>query len=216
MAEDDKSTPAAADAELAKKVAARVEPILKHLDTEDILVEKDIIRDLFVKLWEYEDGENLKPETQYMTTVALFMYCCHNILDDYNIRIDKARSYITRALQEWVKPELDKAVAEEKAADNPFQAFVEKNQPRIDDLYIWENFMLDHKKADATEWNYKMKKCWFAQFFIRFGHVDYIETACAFDKIPWEARKDYVDLKLSNLFAKLGTSCQFKYTPVKK
>ena len=61
-----------------------------------------------------------------------------------------------------------------------------------------------------------MKKCWFAQFFIRFGRKDYIETACMFDKIPSEARKDYVDLKLNNLFAQLGSLCQFKYTPAKK
>ena len=76
--------------------------------------------------------------------------------------------------------------------------------------------MIEHKKANDRGWNYKMKQCWFAQFFIRFGRVDYIETACGFDKIPWEARQDYVDLKLSNLFAKLGTLCQFKYTPAKK
>jgi hypothetical protein len=60
-----------------------------------------------------------------------------------------------------------------------------------------------------------MKKCWFSQFFIRFGRTDYIQTACGFDKIPWEARKDYVDLKLSNLFAQLGAVCQFDYKPAK-
>ena len=75
--------------------------------------------------------------------------------------------------------------------------------------------MPDVKKASDVEWNFKFKKCWFAQFFIRFGRIDYIQTACEFDKIPWKAREDYVDLKLTNLFAKLGTLCQFKYTPAK-
>ena len=56
-----------------------------------------------------------------------------------------------------------------------------------------------------------MKKCWFAEFIIRFGRTDYIQTACEFDKIASEARQDYVDLKLSNLFAQLGSICQFDY-----
>ena len=206
----------ATDSEFAKKAAARVEPMLKHLDTEDVIIEKEKITALFVKLWEYEDGENLKPETQYLTTIALFMYTTHNILDDYNIRIDRARTYITQALHDWMKPELEKAIAEEKASDDPFKTFVETNQPKVDEVYTWEHFMVEHKKCDATEWNYKMKACWFTQFFVRFGRVDYAETACAFDRIPWEARKDYVDLKLSNLLAKLGALCQFKYTPAKK
>ena len=204
------------NSEFAKKAAAHVEPILKHLDTEDIIIEKEKISELFVELWEYEDGENLKPETQRLTTIALFIYATHNILDNYNIRINSARTYIIEALRAWMKPELEKAVAIEKASDDPFKAFIENNQPKIDEEYPWEHFMIEHKKADAGEWNYKMKQCWFARFFIRFGRVDYIETACGFDKIPWEARQDYVDLKLSNLFAKLGTLCQFEYTPAKK
>ena len=73
-----------------------------------------------------------------------------------------------------------------------------------------------HKKSDEKQWVYKMKKCWFAEFFIRFGRVDYIQTACEFDKIPWEDRKEYVDLKLSNLFANLGSLCQFDYKPKKE
>ena len=214
MTESDKST--TTNSEFAKKTAARVEPILKHLDTEDVVIEKEKISELFVELWEYEDGENLKPETQRLTTIALFIYTTHNILDNYNIRINSARTYIIEALRAWMKPELEKAVAAEKASDDPFKAFLESNQPKIDEEYPWEHFMIEHKKADAGEWNYKMKQCWFARFFIRFGRVDYIETACGFDKIPWEARQDYVDLKLSNLFAKLGTLCQFKYTPTKK
>jgi hypothetical protein len=115
-----------------------------------------------------------------------------------------------------LKPELDKMVAAEKASDNPFKTFVEQSLPKVDDVYSWRHFQLDHKKNDATEWNYKMKQCWFATFFIRFGRTDIIQTACNFDSIPSEARQDYVDLKLTNTFAKLGSFCQFKYTPKKE
>ncbi len=79
MTESDKST--TTNSEFAKKTAARVEPILKHLDTEDIIIEKEKISELFVELWEYEDGENLKPETQRLTTIALFIYITHNIIN---------------------------------------------------------------------------------------------------------------------------------------
>ena len=130
MTESDKST--TTNSEFAKKAAARVEPILKHLDTEDIIIEKEKISELFVELWEYEDGENLKPETQRLTTIALFIYTTHNILDNYNIRINSARTYIIEALRAWMKPELEKAVAAEKASDDPFKAFLESNQPDRD------------------------------------------------------------------------------------
>ena len=86
----------------------------------------------------------------------------------------------------------------------------------MDKTYIWKHFLLEHKKADEKNWVYKMKKCWFAEFFIRFGRTDLIQSACAFDKIPFEAREDYVDLKLSNLFAQLGQLCQFDYKPKKE
>ena len=213
---DNKDSETTTDSEFAKKVAAYIEPILKHLDTEDVVVEKDKITELFVKLWEYEDGEKLDAATQRLTILALFMYTTHNVLEDYNIRIDRARQYITHALQEWLKPEMDKAIADEKASTNPFKAFVDSNQSNFDDTFGWDHFMPDVKKDDETELNFKFKKCWFAEFFIRFGRVDHIPTACEFDKIPWNAREDYVDLKLTNLFAKLGTLCQFKYTPIKK
>ena len=213
---DNKDSETTTDSEFAKKVAAYIEPILKHLDTEDVIVEKDKITELFVKLWEYEDGEKLDAATQRLTILALFMYTTHNVLEDYNIRIDRARQYITHALQEWLKPEMEKAIADEKASTNPFKAFVDSNQNNFDDTFGWEHFMPDVKKNDETELNFKFKKCWFAEFFIRFGRVDHIPTACEFDKIPWNAREDYVDLKLTNLFAKLGTLCQFKYTPIKK
>jgi len=213
---DNKDSETTTDSEFAKKVAAYIEPILKHLDTEDVIVEKDKITELFVTLWEYEGGEKLDAATQRLTILALFMYTAHNVLEDYNIRIDRARQYITHALQEWLKPEMEKAIADEKASTNPFKAFVDSNQSNFDDTFSWEHFMPDVKKNDETELNFKFKKCWFAEFFIRFGRVDYIPTACEFDKIPWNAREDYVDLKLTNLFAKLGTLCQFKYTPIKK
>ncbi len=138
------------------------------------------------------------------------------MLDDYNINAIKARGIITQALKDWMEPDIQKQVEEEKATDNPFKAFVDKNAPRVDEVYTWRHFQLETKKADETEWNYKMKSCWFAQFFIRLGRTDYIPTACEFDRIPAEARTDYVNLKLSNTFAKLGNYCQFRYTPVKK
>ncbi|MBT3514447.1 MAG: hypothetical protein HN474_03925 [Nitrospina sp.] len=212
---DNKDSETTTDSEFSKKAAAHIEPILKYLDTEDVAVDKDKIIELFIKLWEYEDGEKLDAATQRLTILALFMYTTHNVLEDYNIRIDRARQYIIHALNEWVKPEIEKAIAGEKASSNPFKAFVDSNQNNFENIFSWEHFMPDIKKANETELNFKFKKCWFAEFFIRFGRVDYIPTACEFDKIPSETRKDYVDLKLTNLFAKLGTLCQFKYTPTK-
>jgi len=192
---ENKDSEISIDLESTQKAAAYIEPILKYLDTEDVLIEKDKITELFVKLWEYENGEKLDNATQRLTIIALFIYTAHNVLEDYNIRIDRSRQYISHALHEWVKPEMEKLATDEKASKNPFKAFVDSSH--------------------GKELNFKFKKCWFAEFFIRFGRVDYIPTACEFDKIPYEIRKDYVDLKLTNLFAKLGTLCQFKYTPVK-
>ena len=154
-------------------------------------------------------------EEQYLTLVAVFIYNAHNVLDEANVRIDKARSMIIAALATWKKTERDKMIEKEKASENPFKAFIENHQPQVDETHTWRYFLLEHKKVDDKNWVYKMKKCWFAQFFIRFGRIDYIETACGFDKIPWEARKDYIDLKLSNLFARLGAVCQFDYKPAK-
>jgi hypothetical protein len=104
---DIKDSSAAADSEFSKKAAARVEPILKYLDTGDTIVDKEKISELFVKLWEYEGGEKLDAGTQRLTTLALFMYVSHSVLEDYNIRIDRAREHITQALHEWMKPELE-------------------------------------------------------------------------------------------------------------
>ena len=59
------------DSEFSKKAAAHVEPILKHLDTGDTIVDKEKVLDMFVTLWEYEDGEKLEPEAQRLTTLAL-------------------------------------------------------------------------------------------------------------------------------------------------
>ena len=116
------------DTEFAKKASAHIEPILKYLDTEDIVIDNEKIIELFVKLWEYEDGEHLDAATQKLTTIGLFIYTTHNVLEDYNIRMDRARQHITHALHEWVKPNLDKAITEEKKSNNPFKAFVDSNQ----------------------------------------------------------------------------------------
>lgn len=202
--------------ELEKAVGARVEPILAHLNVEGVDIDKDKIRALFIKIWELEDGDTLDPEEQYLLTVCLFIYTAHVVIDDYSISVERCRPPITEALRAWMAPDLEKAVAAEKATDNPFKAFVDSNQEKVDHLYSWKNFMLDTKKADETEWRYKLGKCWLFQFFIRYGRHDFLSTGCNFCQIPAEMRKDYVQLELKNLFAKYGAFCQFKYNPVKK
>ena len=201
------------DPEWIAKVSARVDPILTHLEAGEAAINKGKIKDQFIKIWDLEKGEKLEPEEQFLTTVGLFMYCAHMELDEYSIKVDEARNFITGALRDWLKPETEKMVSEEKSKEDPFRAFVEGQQVKIDKTYTWRHFLLDHKKVSALEWTYKMKKCWFAQFFIRYGRTDLTLTACQFDQIPAEARKDYVKLKLSNQFPKWGTSCTFQYTP---
>ena len=202
--------------EAREKTGKRVDPILKYLDVENTEVDKSVIREKFIDIWEYENGNNLSKEEQHMTLIACFIYNAHNVMDEANLRIDKARAAIISALSKWTEPNRAKLIEKEKASKNPFKTFVENHQPQVDDSHTWKHFLLEHKKADEKQWVYKMKKCWYAEFFIRFGRVDYIQTACEFDKIPWENRKEYVDLKLSNLFANLGTLCQFDYKPKKE
>ncbi len=212
MNEKTETSQASPSTESAKQ---RVDPILKHLEIEGGEVDKSLIRQRFIDIWGYENGDTLDAEEQYLTTVAAFIYNAHNVLDDANIRMDKARVAIIAALAAWKQHERDKMIEKEKASANPFKAFIENHQPQVDETHVWQHFLLEHKKTDEKNWVYKIKKCWFAEFFIRFGRTDYIETACGFDKIPWEARQDYVDLKLSNLFAQLGSICQFDYKPKK-
>ena len=201
--------------EAVQKASERIEPILAHLKVAKTDIDLDKIRTHFDQLWEYEKGDELSPEEQYLTTIALFIYTAHGALDDYNINVKRAREHVTEAFRSWLKPELDQMVAAEKASDNPFRTFVEQSVPKVDDIYTWRHFQLDHKKNDDNNWTYKMKQCWFATFFLRFGRTDIIQTACCFDSIPSEARQDYVNLKLTNTFAKLGSFCEFKYTPKK-
>ncbi len=198
-----------------QKAVARIEPILAHLKVTEAEVDLDKIREHFAQLWEFEEADSQEPEEQYLTTVGLFIYTTHVTLDNYNINVKRARDLITEALRNWRKAELDPMIEKEKAADNPFKAFVDQNVPLVDEIYTWRHFLLEHKKQDETGWQYKMKQCWFETFFIRYGRTDILPTACNFDKIPWEERQDYVDLKLNNTFAKLGTFCEFKYTPAK-
>ena len=213
MSEENEINQDTALAEIRENAGKKVDPILEHLDVENTEVDKSIIRKRFIDIWEYENGDNLSEEEQYMTLVAAFIYNAHNVMDEANIRIDRAREAIIAALSKWTLPNREKLIEKEKTSENPFKTFVENHQPEVDNTHTWRHFLLEHKKADEKQWVYKMKKCWFAEFFIRFGRVDYIQTACEFDKIPWEARKEYVDLKLSNLFANLGTLCQFDYKP---
>ena len=213
MSEENETNQDTALAETRENAGKRVDPILEHLDVENTEVDKSIIRKRFIDIWEYENGDNLSEEEQYMTLVAAFIYNAHNVMDEANIRIDRAREAIIAALSKWTLPNREKSIEKEKTSENPFKTFVENHQPEVDNTHTWRHFLLEHKKADEKQWVYKMKKCWFAEFFIRFGRVDYIQTACEFDKIPWESRKEYVDLKLSNLFANLGTLCQFDYKP---
>jgi len=205
------------DVAVARENAGKkVDPILEHLVVENAEVDKSIIRKRFIDIWEYENGDALSEEEQHMTLVASFIYNAHNVLDEANVRIDKARTAIILALSKWSLPSREKLIEKEKASENPFKTFVGNHQPQVDNTHSWRHFLLEHKKADENQWVYKMKKCWFAEFFIRFGRVDYIQTACEFDKIPWEDRKGYVDLKLSNLFVNLGSLCQFDYKPKKE
>ena len=213
MSEENETNQDTTLAETRKNIGKRVDPILEHLDVENTEVDKSIIRKRFIDIWEYENGDNLSEEEQYMTLVAAFIYNAHNVMDEANIRIDRAREAIIAALSKWTLPNREKLIEKEKTSENPFKTFVENHQPEVDNTHTWRHFLLEHKKADEKQWVYKMKKCWFAEFFIRLGRVDYIQTACEFDKIPWEARKEFVDLKLSNLFANLGTLCQFDYKP---
>ena len=213
MSEENQTNQDTALSETLENAGKRVDPILEHLDVENTEVDKSIIRKRFIDIWEYENGDNLSEEEQYMTLVAAFIYNAHNVMDEANIRIDRAREAIIAALSKWTLPNREKLIEKEKTSENPFKTFVENHQPEVDNTHTWRHFLLEHKKADEKQWVYKMKKCWFAEFFIRFGRVDYIQTACEFDKIPWESRKEYVDLKLSNLFANLGTLCQFDYKP---
>ena len=213
MSEENETNQETALAETRENAGKRVDPILEHLDVENTEVDKSIIRKRFIDIWEYENGDNLSEEEQYMTLVAAFIYNAHNVMDEANIRIDRAREAIIAALSKWTLPNREKLIEKEKTSENPFKTFVENHQPEVDNTHTWRHFLLEHKKADEKQWVYKMKKCWFAEFFIRLGRVDYIQTACEFDKIPWESRKEYVDLKLSNLFANLGTLCQFDYKP---
>ena len=213
MSEENETNQDTALAETRENAGKKVDPILEHLEVENTEVDKSIIRKRFIDIWEYENGDNLSEEEQYMTLVAAFIYNAHNVMDEANIRIDRAREAIIAALSKWTLPNREKLIEKEKTSDNPFKTFVENHQPEVDNTHTWRHFLLEHKKADEKQWVYKMKKCWFAEFFIRFGRVDYIQTACEFDKIPWESRKEYVDLKLSNLFANLGTLCQFDYKP---
>ena len=213
MSEENETNQDTALAETRENAGKRVDPILEYLDVENTEVDKSIIRKRFIDIWEYENGDNLSEEEQYMTLVAAFIYNAHNVMDEANIRIDRAREAIIAALSKWTLPNREKLIEKEKTSDNPFKTFVENHQPEVDNTHTWRHFLLEHKKADEKQWVYKMKKCWFAEFFIRLGRVDYIQTACEFDKITWEARKEYVDLKLSNLFANLGTLCQFDYKP---
>ena len=213
MSEEKEINQDTALAETRENSGKRVDPILEYLDVENTEVDKSIIRKRFIDIWEYENGDNLSEEEQHMTLVAAFIYNAHNVMDEANIRIDRAREAIIAALSKWTLPNREKLIEKEKTSKIPFKTFVENHQPEVDNTHTWRHFLLEHKKADEKQWVYKMKKCWFAEFFIRFGRVDYIQTACEFDKIPWEARKEYVDLKLSNLFANLGTLCQFDYKP---
>ena len=213
MSEENETNQDTALAEARENAGKRVDPILEHLDVENTEVDKSIIRKRFIDIWEYENGDNLSEEEQYMTLVAAFIYNAHNVMDEANIRIDRAREAIIAALSKWTLPNREKLIEKEKTSENPFKTFVENHQPEVDNTHTWRHFLLEHKKADEKQWVYKMKKCWFAEFFIRLGRVDYIQTACEFDKIPWEARNEYIDLKLSNMFANLGTLCQFDYKP---
>ena len=99
----------------------RVDPILEHLIVENSDFDKNTIRKRFIDIWEYENGDTLSEEEQYMTLVACFIYNAHNVLDEANVRIDKARAAITLALSKWSLPTREKLIEKEKSSKNPFK-----------------------------------------------------------------------------------------------
>ena len=123
-------------AETRKNIGKRVDPILEHLDVENTEVDKSIIRKRFIDIWEYENGDNLSEEEQYMTLVAAFIYNAHNVMDEANIRIDRAREAIIAALSKWTLPNREKLIEKEKTSDNPFKTFVENHQPEVDNTCL--------------------------------------------------------------------------------
>lgn len=216
MEEKHPSAQSSALSEQAMKTGERIAPILAHFKTDNRAEVTNKIREQFARLWEMEKGDDLDPAAQLLTTVVAFIYSAHNILDDYNIKPQQARDMIAAAFAGWLAPVIEAQTSAEKTSANPFKSFVESNQSKIDEVYTWENFFLETQKADEKAWTYKMRRCWFQQFFIRYGRPDYLPTACEFDQIPARARKDYVNLKLDNLFTRWGQSCTFQYSPVKK
>ena len=110
--------------ETREKAGKRVDPILKYLDVENTEVDKNVIREKFIDIWEYENGDNLSEEEQHMSLIACFIYNAHNVMDEANIRIDKARASIISALSKWTEPSRAKLIEEEKASENPFKTFV--------------------------------------------------------------------------------------------
>ena len=94
-----------------QSASSRVDALLSCLKVPEIEIDKNKIREPFLKAWEMENGDELAPEIQYLTIVGLFIYYTHNVLDDYNVRIEPARTIITAALREWLAPELNKMTA---------------------------------------------------------------------------------------------------------
>ena len=140
------------DVETQESIEQRVDPILEHLDVGDAEVDKALIRKKFIDIWQYEQGDKLNDEEQYLTTVATFIYNAHNVLDEANVRMDKARIMIVSALAAWKKTERDKMIEKEKASENPFKTFVENHQPQVDEIHTWRYFLLEHKKVDDKNW----------------------------------------------------------------
>ena len=113
MAENNETTQTPAN------VAERIEPILAHLKVDETNIDLDKIRTHFNQLWEFEQADKLEEYEQNLTLVALFIYSCHNVLDDYNINMIKAREIITAALTAWKAPEVQKQVEEEQHQRRP-------------------------------------------------------------------------------------------------
>ncbi len=194
----------------ATESAKYVEPIVKHLKADNPTVQ-DSIRWQFSQIWDLEEADKLEPAEQRLLTVALFIYCAHLQLEGANVKLDMAREAILKALKKWMAPELEEAIKFEKASDDPFAKFVEKESERFDQFYDWDHFLPETLKTTDKEWTIKMQKCYFCQFYVRFGRSDFMQTACAFDQIGAQEREDYVKLKLTNLFPKWGSSCTFQF-----
>ena len=158
-------------AQARESAGKRVDPILNHLDAGDAEVDKELIRKKFIDIWEYDKADELDDEEQFMTTVACFIYNAHNVLDDANIRIDRARLMIVSALAAWKQSERDKMIEQEKASENPFKKFIE-NQPKISQISKNQFFKPSYIAKKSILENHDLITETLAKVYVKQNHFE--------------------------------------------